>query len=50
MGGNDKAMLRAKVRGSKRRNRWRLGIASFRRHFKRGRKEIIGKTYSGKNR
>jgi hypothetical protein len=38
MGGNDMALLRSEVRGSRRRNRWRVGRASFWRHFDRGRK------------
>jgi hypothetical protein len=37
-GGNDIAMLRAEVRGSGRQNKWRDDLASFRRHFDRGRK------------
>jgi hypothetical protein len=36
MGGNDGALLRAEVRGIRRRNMWRVGRASFRRHFDRG--------------
>jgi hypothetical protein len=37
-GGNGIALLRAKVKRSRRRNMWRVGRASFRRHFDRGRK------------
>jgi hypothetical protein len=37
-GGIESALLRAWVRGIRRRNRRRVGIASFRRHFDRGRK------------
>jgi hypothetical protein len=39
MGGNERAMLRAEARGIKRRNRWRVDIASFRRHLLRGKKK-----------
>jgi hypothetical protein len=38
-GGNDKALLRAEVMGSMRRNLWRVDKASFRRNFDRGRKK-----------
>jgi hypothetical protein len=34
----ESALLRAEVRGSRRRNRRRVGRASFRRHFDRGQK------------
>jgi hypothetical protein len=37
-GGIESALVRAWVRGIRRRNRRRVGIASFRRHFDRGRK------------
>jgi hypothetical protein len=37
--GNDRALLRAEVKGIKRRNMWRVGIASFWRHFDRGKKK-----------
>jgi hypothetical protein len=37
-GANEIVLLRAEVRGSKRRDRRRVGIASFRRNFDRGRK------------
>jgi hypothetical protein len=37
-GGNERALLRAEVMGIRRRNMWRVGRASFRRHFDRGRK------------
>jgi hypothetical protein len=37
-GGNDKALLRVTVRQIRRRNKWRVGRASFRRHFDKGRK------------
>jgi hypothetical protein len=37
-GANKSALLRAEVRGSRRRNMRRVGMASFRRHFDRGRK------------
>jgi hypothetical protein len=37
-GMSESALLRAEVRGSKRRNMRRVGRASFRRHFGRGRK------------
>jgi hypothetical protein len=38
----ESAMLRAEVKGSTRRNRRRVGRASFRRHFDRGRKRKSG--------
>jgi hypothetical protein len=37
-GGIESALLRAWVKGIRRRNKRRVGIASFRRHFDRGRK------------
>ena len=37
-GAIESALLRAEVRGIRRRNRRRVGRASFRRHFDRGRK------------
>jgi hypothetical protein len=37
-GGNNRALLRAEVREIMRRNMWRIGRASFLRHFDRGRK------------
>jgi hypothetical protein len=50
-GANESAMLRAEVKGSKRRNRRRVGRASFRRYFERGRKRKSRKKIgSGKNR
>jgi hypothetical protein len=50
-GANESALLRAEVMGSRRRNRRRVGIASFRRHFDRGRKRKSRiKTGSGENR
>jgi hypothetical protein len=39
MGGNDRALLRAEVRGIRRQNMWRVGIASSWRHFDKGRKK-----------
>jgi hypothetical protein len=36
-GGNDRALVRAEVTGSRRGNTWRVGGASFRRHFDGGR-------------
>jgi hypothetical protein len=48
-GGNDRALLRAEVTGSMRRNMRRVGKTSYRRHFDRGRKERAEKTGSGKN-
>ena len=37
-GAIESPLLRPEVKGSRRRNRRRVGTASFRRHFKRGRK------------
>jgi hypothetical protein len=37
-GANESALLRAEVMGSKRRNMQIVGMASFMRHFDRGRK------------
>jgi hypothetical protein len=49
-GAIESALLRTEVRGSWRRNRRRVGRASFRRHFDRGRKrKRREKTGSGKN-